>query len=341
MNKLPSPPQSCQTGSLNWLKEHAQLMLFKGLLISMRQQKIANRLSILTFHKLPAAPDPLLPRELLASDFVQMLAQLKVTRKVLPLEDALQRLRQGRLPEGAVVLTFDDGYGDWHQHITPSLLRHDLHATFFITTGILDGQALWHERLIECIRRMPADGLTAPCPWTGAAHTHTATREEHLHLALKHAKTLTLRQREEMLSALEHELGGTTPGDFREADVRQLSNQGFGIGAHTQQHPILLHCSPHEAREEIARSKHTLEHITRAPVPFFAYPNGKPGGDFDSTHVEMVKHCGFKAAFTTSAGTVDRSSDWFQLPRLGPWKASATGFELQLIRNLFHVERRV
>jgi peptidoglycan/xylan/chitin deacetylase (PgdA/CDA1 family) len=42
------------------------------------------------------------------------------------------------LPENAVVLTFDDGYADFHRNALPLLEEHGFTATVFVTTGWLD-----------------------------------------------------------------------------------------------------------------------------------------------------------------------------------------------------------
>lgn len=47
------------------------------------------------------------------------------------------------LPERPVVLTFDDGFADFHEAALPVLERRDLVATLFLTTAYLDGTARW------------------------------------------------------------------------------------------------------------------------------------------------------------------------------------------------------
>ncbi len=41
----------------------------------------------------------------------------------------------GSLPDRPVVLTFDDGYADFHSQAMPLLDRYDFTATLFVTTG--------------------------------------------------------------------------------------------------------------------------------------------------------------------------------------------------------------
>ena len=47
----------------------------------------------------------------------------------------------GTLPDRAVVLTFDDGYADFHSRAMPLLDRYGFTATVFVTTGWVRGCA--------------------------------------------------------------------------------------------------------------------------------------------------------------------------------------------------------
>ncbi|MCD4534496.1 polysaccharide deacetylase family protein [Nocardioides sp. cx-169] len=59
---------------------------------------------------------------------------------VLPLDDAVDRLRAGRLPERAVALTFDDGYASVVETAWPLLRERGLPATLFAVSDYLPGE---------------------------------------------------------------------------------------------------------------------------------------------------------------------------------------------------------
>ncbi len=91
-----------------------------------------------------------------------------------------------------------------------------------------------------------------------------------------------------------------------------LSRQpGIEIGAHTARHPILSHASAAEQRAEIADSRTALERWTGSKVRAFAYPNGRPGVDYDATTTAILDELGFDFSFTTQS-TFARSGE----PRL-------------------------
>jgi peptidoglycan/xylan/chitin deacetylase (PgdA/CDA1 family) len=118
------------------------------------------------------------------------------------------------------------------------------------------------------------------------------------------------------------------------SQVRELHDAGMGVGAHTVSHPILSRVPPEVARSEIAASKDALEAIVRAPVTLFAYPNGKPGTDYRSEHVDIVRSLGFAAAVSTAWGAARSGADMFQLPRFTPWDRAPLKFAMRMLRNL-------
>ena len=107
------------------------------------------------------------------------------------------------------------------------------------------------------------------------------------------------------------------------------------VGAHTGSHPILAALSVDEARSEIAQSREVLQCLLAERIGLFAYPNGKPGQDYNDDSVRLVRELGFDAAVSTAWGAARTGDDVHQLPRFSPWDRQRSRFALRLLRNLW------
>jgi glycosyltransferase involved in cell wall biosynthesis/peptidoglycan/xylan/chitin deacetylase (PgdA/CDA1 family) len=315
-----------------------------GLFSLFSRQGQNARLTVLLFHKVPLAADPLTPNEPTFSQFEHILDFLQKYTSVLPLTEAAAALVSGKLPKKAVALTFDDGYDEWLSTVSPALRARNMHATFFVTTEQLDGPALWHERIIAAVRALPDRG--ARLPYGFGSYDDLRQTSSRIRLISELQERLKYAPLPERLGAIEMiEAQARSPlvwpRPFDRESVRTLHSQGFEIGGHTISHPILNECSDARATEEIAGCKDELEAIIGGKVSAFAYPNGRPMKDYEGRHVAMVKACGYKVAVATSGGAARQDSDIFQLPRFTPWGATNERMALQLARNLVERERSV
>jgi len=297
------------------------------------------RLTVLIFHRVLARPDPLFPDEMHAERFDQLCGWIARWFQVLPLDEAVRLRAQGRLPARALAITFDDGYADNHDVALPILRRHGLNATFFIATGYLDGGRMWNDSLIEALRATSLNSLDLEPLGVGLGRYALGSLEERraaIQAILAVVKYLEPAHRLEVVGRIAQLAGVTLPDDLMMSSdqLRAMRAAGMVIGAHTVNHPILLKLPAEGMREEIRRSRDRLQQLLDEPVDLFAYPNGKPGVDYDQAAVDIVRAEGFAAAFSTVWGAVSRQSDDFQLPRFTPWDAGRSRFGLRLLRNL-------
>lgn len=298
------------------------------------------RLSVLIFHRVLRAPDPLFPDEVDAARFKQLCGWARQWFNVLPLQQAIARLREGSLPPRALAITFDDGYADNHDVALPILQAAGLSATFFVATGFLNGGRMWNDTLIEAVRaaRLPALDLSAAgIPGLDTLPLSTlAERRAGVMTLIRGCRYLPPAQRAQAVQAVAQAAGAALPDDLmmRDAQVRALHRAGMGVGGHTVNHPILARLDAAAARQEIAQGKAQLECILQAPVPLFAYPNGRPDEDYRAEHVQMVREAGFEAAVSTAWGSAGRDGDPYQLPRFTPWDRRRWAFGLRMGRNL-------
>jgi peptidoglycan/xylan/chitin deacetylase (PgdA/CDA1 family)/glycosyltransferase involved in cell wall biosynthesis len=122
--------------------------------------------------------------------------------------------------------------------------------------------------------------------------------------------------------AVSGRLGGTNEWDRKigaralplldAAGLRELSERGIEIGAHSRTHPVLTRVPDAEIDAEIAGSRQDLERLGLPAPRLFAYPYGVE----DERVRRAAQGAGFTAAFTVSPGLVRPGQDPYRLPRI-------------------------
>jgi peptidoglycan/xylan/chitin deacetylase (PgdA/CDA1 family) len=96
---------------------------------------------ILTYHSIADGASPL---EIPPAIFAQQMEWLRSNARVVPLGELVDALANHMpLPERTVVLSFDDGFRDFHAAAAPVLLRLGLPATVFLPTMYAGGKNDW------------------------------------------------------------------------------------------------------------------------------------------------------------------------------------------------------
>jgi peptidoglycan/xylan/chitin deacetylase (PgdA/CDA1 family) len=296
-----------------------------------------GRLSVFIFHRVLPQPDPIFPSEVDAFQFDKMMDWVKAWFNVLPLDEAVRRLKGSTLPTRAAAITFDDGYADNFLVALPILQRHGLTSTFFIATGFLDGGRMWNDTVIESIRACPLAALNLTDLGLGSHPIASAEQKRGvIGTVIQQIKYLPGEQRADLTARLSQVAQGKLPDNLMmtSGQVRDLHRAGMQIGAHTVSHPILAKLEPEVARQEIANSKAFLEGLLHERIGMFAYPNGKPGIDYLPDHPAMVRELGFDAAVSTCGGAANHQTDPFQIPRFTPWVRSRLRFGASMLGNL-------
>lgn len=295
----------------------------------------ANRLSILIYHEVLDKADPMRPDTPDAHAFRWQMRLLRRYFRPLPLAEAVSRLRNGELPARSVCVTFDDGYRNNLEVATPILREFDVPATVFVATAFSGGRNMWNDRIIDLaadpfLTRINLDSLGRPA----VDITGLRDRLRLVNELLPALKYRDYREREAAVDALYRDNGATEAASrmLTHHDIIRLSRSGVAIGAHTVDHPILKSLAPAEQRRQIESSKHTLENLTGRAVSSFAYPNGKPGTDYDEVAVQMVAEAGFTEAVSTSWGVSTPQTSGLQLNRFTPWDRDPLRFHLRMLR---------
>ena len=201
-----------------------------------------GRLSILIFHRVLEAADPLFPSEPDAQRFETLMRHVAGSFHVLPLADGQAALNEGRLPRGALAITFDDGYADNQRVAAPILQRLGLHATFFVASGFLNGGRMWNDTVVEALRRTVKPKVDLTNLGLGVYALGTwAQRRQAIDHVLPRVKYLPPEERQHRVEAIASACGAALPDNLMmsSAQLRALHASGMCIGGHTVNHPIL------------------------------------------------------------------------------------------------------
>ena len=297
-----------------------------------------NRLAILMYHRVLARPDPLRPWDVDTHAFEWQMRLLARYFKVLPLPEAAQRVQEGSLPARAVSITFDDGYADNFLLALPLLQKYQLHATFFIATGFLDGGRMWNDTVIETFARAPGTSLSLENLGLGRYELSSmAQRFAAVKEVLGKVKYLPVQERVQLTEAMAAQDAQELPRDLMmtTTQLRALHAAGMEIGAHTVNHPILARTTAPEAEHEIVESRRCLQGLLSDPIRTFAFPNGRPATDYEALHVTLVRKAGFDVAVSTAWGCAQRGMHALQLARIAPWDTTPARFGLRIARSYF------
>lgn len=278
---------------------------------------------VLVYHRF-APPGADEPRRVSADVFGWQLDTVCRTHRVMSFGELVRYfLERGKWPKKTVVITIDDGYRDMFLWAYPELHSRGLSATFFVTTGFIDGDLfLWPDRLDHAIRNTSQKGIGINLGGGAQAITlETPVQKMRAWETFSdHCVRLTDTEKEVFIAEVEQRLLHTTANWDAEMyapcsweEIRQMYGGGVEIGGHTCSHPILSKIDPARLDMEISRCKKSIEVHIGAEIDSFCYPNSRPG-DINDEVVDAVRRAGFSGAvFGTDLFHWDR----YLVPRMG------------------------
>jgi peptidoglycan/xylan/chitin deacetylase (PgdA/CDA1 family) len=235
--------------------------------------------------------------------------------------DELQaRVTRVRTSKPAVLVTFDDGYRDYHDRAYPVLRELRIPAVVFLATSFIDAGGeglLWTEQLQWAAQSTKRERVTLP--WSGETLPldNNDARAAMGAKARQHLKSLPDGERRAALDALLEALGNP-PSRGREMlnwdEVRATMDYTI-YGGHSHTHPIMSRLDREAADREVRTCRERIVAETGRAPRYFAYPNGKPS-DFTPETQEILRRHGFDVAFATSEGIAGDDTDWMAVKRL-------------------------
>lgn len=272
---------------------------------------------ILAYHRvLDTNEDFDLDKSLISASVKNFKEQMKYLAKnynVISLEEFLLTPKNN-LKENTVIITFDDGYGDFYKNAYPILKKNKLPATVFLTTGFVGKKhVFWWDEIAFMIKHTKKKRLEL----AGIGEINLGS-EKSLNKLKAHLKRVADAQKKIDLKRISEQLKVKFPKkqlSLNWTEVREMAKNNISFGAHTVNHPILSKISEKEQEQEILASKRDIEKKLNKRIETFCYPNGHKG-DYTEGTIRIIKKAGFKAAVTYHPGWADKSDNDFEIPRI-------------------------
>ena len=286
--------------------------------------------AILMYHRISALPlsDPW---ELAVSpeNFADHLDLFRSDFEVISLQQLCDCHRNGRLPERAICITFDDGYYNNLATAKPLLERAQLPATVFLATGFLGAPHYWWDRLAALFAQINTEGLNPAL----------ASNELGLHLPVTLEKVWALlrdlrrEEREAMLDRMAHAVGikeivGVQERPMTRDEAKYLASPLISIGAHTVNHAWLPTLEEPRVLQEIHGSIEQCQEIAGEPVLRLAYPYGA----YNDSVKRVAASLGIECAVTTTPAPVTIDTPLLALSRISVPNCRAEDLSQRLVQ---------
>lgn len=311
-----------------------------------------KRLRIICYHGTAIANEADFRPELFigAATFEQRLQY--IARKgfvVLSLEDAVARLRAGRLPPNALVITIDDGFYGTYREAIQLLKKYQLPATLYITTYYSQHQNPVYRLVVQYIfwatqeksldlGRLGTDALR------GEAAVSRRPDDATLWRIIEYGETRLDEPGRRQLAArlasllrvdLEQVERNRCLGLMNEDEIREASRAGIDIQLHTHRHRFPV--DETSAKREIVENRAVLEPVVGKRLRHLCYPSGL----WSDRHWAWLEDLDIQTATTCDVGFNDPQTHPLALKRIFDSSVvSWTEFEgelsgyLELVRGL-------
>jgi peptidoglycan/xylan/chitin deacetylase (PgdA/CDA1 family) len=242
---------------------------------------------------------------------------------VLPLGEALQRLRAGTLPARSVALTFDDGTYDFLRQAYPLLKHYGFPVTVYQTTyytsverpvfNLICSYMLWTRRG-EVIANGGGLGLQRTLDLRTQSSRFAVVRDL---IEISERENRTGLQKDEIAAQLARVLkidydslrAKRILQLMNERELQEISRNGVDVQLHTHRHR-----TPEDEalfRKEIQENRSTIHKATATEPVHFCYPSGV----YRPAFLPWLRKENVVSATTCDAGLAARDSESLLLPR--------------------------
>ncbi|MBF0118021.1 MAG: polysaccharide deacetylase family protein [Desulfobacterales bacterium] len=230
------------------------------------------------------------------------------------------------LPPRSVAVTFDDTFKNVRTLALPILIKYNVPATFFISTGFVgNGRRFWVDKVEHILNLCKHKFIRLDFEKKSLLFHLTNSKEKII--AVRAAKSIFKRlkpaYRDQVIDSLIKATGITDNGDSVSnytnmdwEDVRMLDRPPlFEVGGHTVNHEILSYLTMEEVENEIRGCIEELELQLGHLIDLFSYPEGQIE-HYNESVIKQLKVYGIKICPTAIVGTNRIGENPFHLKRI-------------------------
>lgn len=269
-------------------------------------------IAVLMYHRIVSDGGPFEGTEV--GTFREQMRWIRANCRPIRPEELLQPPCDANGSRPEVLVTFDDGYRDFHDNAYPILDEFRIPSLLFLATSFIDRPGLiWTDAVGWSVNNSKCKQIELPWDSTVMSLADPPARRRCVSACKQFLKKVPdadrLRWQNDLFARLE-----AVP-DTKVIE-RQMLNWNevratrdlTSIGGHTHTHPILSQVSRERADEEIRVCTERISAETGIAPRYFAYPNGR-AQDFTDQTRELLLARGYELGFSTIEGLHARGSD--------------------------------
>jgi peptidoglycan/xylan/chitin deacetylase (PgdA/CDA1 family) len=318
---MPRAQDAVRRAKLEFLEACKRMGLF-----DLAREQTARMLRILAYHGFSETMAGFRPKLLARPDLLR--ARLALLRAmgipILPLDEALDLLREDGLPPQATVITFDDGFFSTYRYGLDIIRATPVPVTSYITTYYVEKQGPIYGLAVQYMfwrtDRSQIDLCGLGLPIDGWVRWSTPSQAGDI--AARIARFGEAFMSEEQRRWLARELGDRLEVSYdalvssRELsllnadEIRELCARGIDVQLHTHRHRLPQ--DEREARREIDENRARLEPLAGRPLNHLCYPSGV----FEERSWPWLEQMRIASATTTLPGLNETKTPRYRLKRI-------------------------
>ena len=293
---------------------------------------VEDQAVILLYHGVTESPsfgvENFSGKHISATVFDRQMAWIKANANPISLREMVSLLGSNKpLPKRSVSVTLDDRFLNNRTVALPILEKHQIPATFFVTTGFIGSQKMfWTDKVEHSINLCsdPFIEVTFSNGNSGRWDIETAEQKIKSIIDIKN-KMKTFSDIEDSISRLldacsmsESDLENTSIPNYQMmnwSDVMALDNGLCEVGGHGVSHKILSYLSPEDLYIEVNECIRSLSERLDRKVDLFSYPEGQ-ANHYNERVITVLKKSGISISPSAIRGTNSVGSDPFNLRRI-------------------------